>query len=635
MKITRTLLTLLSSLLLCSFTNKPYVVSANDKQFLQSTAYDSTKALNFNACSEEEINTYYDYDTLMTKKGEDLRLHLHSKIQDTFYVTYDKATDWMKITDRNWELSREIDPATYRFSEDVGDNYRLNLLYFPKTANKNKTQAVNFDVNKSMTVDNTINYVDYANKKKPNSNIQVDKEHVWAKNHGFAGDPIRGAGTDLHHLIAADHTINSAAHNDLPFGEVADKENKDTHRYAYLGDGSSVLSGYRGLDKNGREVVEPLDEWKGNIARAMLYMVTRYGYQLPEGNSKEEPYLYFSDTEEDNNDKFHGVHPYLSMYLKWNALDPVDEEERFRNDLIYNNVQHNRNPFVDYYFTSDLSQYFANSVFDPNNTLLPDLTPDPFSNLKDTYQMHVGDNEDLLFNSELIDDFVVDYDHNYLQLTSDKKTLKAIKAGTVSVTFKGKIKGTDKEISKTSTFEIKKEPLLLAINPNVGKPTSLSFETNTTYTMQFFWVNDELDLFPHEEIIVKSDNPNLVTVEGNTLKFKDVEGSCQVSIVLHNKDNPKKDRAIFSFEVKVILSEDVKKEKQIYIIIIICAAILLIVVFIILGVLIHKSDKASSRDMKDKEFNVDQTKKSLKKAKKNLKKANKTVKKYKNSRKKK
>lgn len=627
MKITRTLLTLLSSLLLCSFTNEPYEANANADKFLQSTAYDKTKALDFERCSEEEINTYYDYETMATKKGEDLRSYIHSKIENTYYVSYDKATDWMKITDRNWELSNPIDPETYTFAADTGDNYRLNLLYFPKDANQNRDKAINFDVNKTkMTIDDSLTHVDYENMKKPNSKIQVDKEHIWAKNHGFGGDPIQGAGTDLHHLIAADHTINSAAHNDLPYGEVVDKESTDTQRLAYFGDGTSVVAGYRGRDKNNREVFEPLDEWKGNIARAMLYMATRYGYENPEGNSKNEPYLYFSDTDADDNDAFHGVHPYLSMYLQWNALDPVDTQERLRNDLIYNNVQHNRNPYVDFYLSPDNSKYFANTVFDPEGTLLPDVLPDPFINLKDTYQLHVDDSVTLDVNTDLLEDFSVDYDHNALQLSSDKKSIRAIKDGTTTVTFTGHAKGTQETLTKSVTFEVKKEPQLIAINPDVGKPTSLSFETNDSYTMKFFWVDGTLDLFPNEEIIVKSSNENLVSVDGTTLNIKDIEGTCTISILLHTIDGSRKDRELFSFELKVVLSEDVKNKKRMYLIIIICATILLILVFVVLGVLIHKANQAPSRSMEDKEFNVSQAKKTIKKASKTIQKYKKTKK---------
>ncbi len=38
----------------------------------------------------------------------------------------------------------------------------------------------------------------------------------------------------------------------------------------------------------------------------------------------------------------------LSDLLEWNKLDPVDEYEIHRNNLIYKNFQHNRNPFIDF-----------------------------------------------------------------------------------------------------------------------------------------------------------------------------------------------------------------------------------------------------------------------------------------------
>ena len=36
----------------------------------------------------------------------------------------------------------------------------------------------------------------------------------------------------------------------------------------------------------------------------------------------------------------------LSVLLQWNEQDPVDDFER--NDIIYADYQHNRNPFIDH-----------------------------------------------------------------------------------------------------------------------------------------------------------------------------------------------------------------------------------------------------------------------------------------------
>ena len=38
----------------------------------------------------------------------------------------------------------------------------------------------------------------------------------------------------------------------------------------------------------------------------------------------------------------------LSVLLKWNEQDPVDDLERKRNEVIFTKYQHNRNPFIDH-----------------------------------------------------------------------------------------------------------------------------------------------------------------------------------------------------------------------------------------------------------------------------------------------
>ena len=43
------------------------------------------------------------------------------------------------------------------------------------------------------------------------------------------------------------------------------------------------------------------------------------------------------------------IKPWLESELRdWHELDPVDESEIARNEDIYEEWQHNRNPFIDY-----------------------------------------------------------------------------------------------------------------------------------------------------------------------------------------------------------------------------------------------------------------------------------------------
>ena len=82
----------------------------------------------------------------------------------------------------------------------------------------------------------------------------------------------------------------------------------------------------------------PGDEWKGDVARMMMYMYLRYGSRtLPSnvgiGNS--------SGTPDDM----------IDLFLQWNADDPVSTIEAARNDYHGNTsntyAQGNRNPFID------------------------------------------------------------------------------------------------------------------------------------------------------------------------------------------------------------------------------------------------------------------------------------------------
>lgn len=77
--------------------------------------------------------------------------------------------------------------------------------------------------------------------------------------------------------------------------------------------------------KQSFQVFEPPSHAKGNIARAMLYLHDRY--KLP----------------------FIGT---LEMYQRWNREDPIDDEEKRRNDEI-EKFQGNRNPFIDDPYRAD------------------------------------------------------------------------------------------------------------------------------------------------------------------------------------------------------------------------------------------------------------------------------------------
>ena len=71
----------------------------------------------------------------------------------------------------------------------------------------------------------------------------------------------------------------------------------------------------------------------------LFYMAVRY-----EGDSGEVD-LELNERVNNNKDPYMGK---LSVLLKWNEQDPVDDIERKRNEIIYTKYQHNRNPFIDH-----------------------------------------------------------------------------------------------------------------------------------------------------------------------------------------------------------------------------------------------------------------------------------------------
>ncbi|MBD8036758.1 endonuclease [Solibacillus sp. A46] len=146
-----------------------------------------------------------------------------------------------------------------------------------------------------------------------------NREHVWAKSHGGFGTSM-GAGTDLHHLRPTDASVNSSRSN-LDFDNGGNEH-------------SEARGNYYDSDS-----WEPRDSVKGDVARMLFYMAVRY-----EGDSGELD-LELNNRVNNGSAPYHGK---LSVLLQWHKEDPVDQFERTRNEIIYTDYQHNRNPFIDH-----------------------------------------------------------------------------------------------------------------------------------------------------------------------------------------------------------------------------------------------------------------------------------------------
>ena len=153
---------------------------------------------------------------------------------------------------------------------------------------------------------------------------------------------------DAHHIFATDAYVNGQRSN-YPFGEVG-SATYTSHNGGKLG--SSSFSGYS--DK----VFEPIDEYKGDIARAFMYMAIRYSNVCGSWSNGA-------------NVVYQSSYPYLTNYAKnlftkWAHEDPVSDKEYIRNEALFD-IQHDRNPFIDHPEYIDV--IWTNSYTDqPTNT---------------------------------------------------------------------------------------------------------------------------------------------------------------------------------------------------------------------------------------------------------------------------
>lgn len=162
-----------------------------------------------------------------------------------------------------------------------------------------------------------------------------NKEHVWAKSHGF-NDEKYDAYSDMHHLRVSEANINSNRSNSY-FDVVTSPTSTDTYGNKWT-----------------TTVFEPRDEVKGDIARMLMYMVVKYnGTYAKDGLNLDleltnDSTLIYSESNTGAG-TYGGTHylGILSTLVKWHYQDPVDEREIFRNNEIFK-LQKNRNPFIDH-----------------------------------------------------------------------------------------------------------------------------------------------------------------------------------------------------------------------------------------------------------------------------------------------
>ena len=164
-------------------------------------------------------------------------------------------------------------------------------------------------------------------KKCGNYNTEGDcynREHIVPQSFFGSASPMV---SDIHHIPPTDGKVNGMRSNN-PFGVVTSPTFTSQNGSKL---GKNTTAGYSGV------VFEPIDAFKGDIARMVFYFVTRYESRLSS----------FSTGNMLGGSAFPGLQNWeLQVLLAWNAADPVSQREIDRNNAAYT-YQGNRNPYID------------------------------------------------------------------------------------------------------------------------------------------------------------------------------------------------------------------------------------------------------------------------------------------------
>ena len=308
--------------------------------------------IDLNDTSAANIRNYYSsLNNLSTseRQGTNLLKNLKTILKNgQKYWNYDSgSTVWQmyEIIDRDWSMS----PASSISGYNSTTNKITGYSYGTSTSNKGTNPYlhalyINRDVTNQVTAWDDHQQTQWG----------INREHIWAKAEGFDGTGAGGARGDPMHLWAANGYANNIHSNNF-FGFVNTSGATDCgSKY------SNVSGNLRGTSLNlgTGTVFEPQDCDKGDIARAVFYMAARYNYYSgsdSDGIDANNPNLVLVDnttswsssgyTSTTSNPGKQGI---LRDLLAWNRLDPPDEWEIHRNNLVYTNFSNNRNPFIDY-----------------------------------------------------------------------------------------------------------------------------------------------------------------------------------------------------------------------------------------------------------------------------------------------
>ncbi len=228
-----------------------------------------------------QIPSYYSsIDFSLT--GEDLKNQLSTLITNTHNIP-------LSYTPGVWEALKQTD-----LDPNDTSNQDVLLLYgFNDTDGNTATDRIR-DKNLNCTT--------------TSCDGLWNREHVYPRSLGIPNLGFENAGSDAHSLRACDSNMNTSRSNRVFEDGVGDSHITNSGNWY------------------------PGDEWKGDVARMIMYMYVRYDTQCEANNVAQSTNTYSVEMPD--------------VFLLWNEEDPPSQYEMNRNNIL-ENLQGNRNPFID------------------------------------------------------------------------------------------------------------------------------------------------------------------------------------------------------------------------------------------------------------------------------------------------
>ncbi len=250
------------------------------------------------ALADYEVpNPAYDapagYYNSATGTGTTLRGNLHTIISSGFN-TY------------NYGDARTILPILW---EDPNDSSRMILVYNNQSIVKPNPSGTN-----------------PAGLPGWDGGTTWNREHLWPQSllGVSVSNSYKGPASDLFELAPCNPSVNSSrGNNDYGTTDASG---------TYFNHGTNPHPFY----------FFPGDAQKGDVARSIFYMATRYY-----GGTGIQNLSVLDGFPNDTMVNTYSIGDRQSL-LRWNYADGVDNFERRKNDLIYDDYQHNRNPYIDH-----------------------------------------------------------------------------------------------------------------------------------------------------------------------------------------------------------------------------------------------------------------------------------------------